>query len=101
MLIKDRHKLIDSKLVAAAFLLCFLVYFKFALVDKLDGLKGSQDNAKFIRRYVGIVLKKLFASRTTALIVNSCLGFCFFDTQGRKDSKGKSDSFYIRIAKRI
>ncbi|MBT9644926.1 hypothetical protein GPK69_03620 [Roseburia inulinivorans] len=48
-------------------------------------MKGSQDNAKFIRRYVGIVLKKLFASRTTALIVNSCLGFCFFDTQGRKD----------------
>lgn len=69
--------------------------------QKLDGLKGSQDNAKFIRRYVGIVLKKLFASRTTALIVNSCLGFCFFDTQGRKDGKGKSDSFYIRIAKRI
>ena len=42
-------------------------------------MKGSQDNAKFIRRYVGIVLKKLFASRTTALIVNSRLGFCFFD----------------------
>lgn len=41
----------------AAFLLCFLVYFKFALVNKLDGLKGSQDNTKFVRSYVCVVLK--------------------------------------------
>ena len=70
-------------------------------VNKLDGLKGSQDNAKFIRHYIRVVFNKLFPGGTTALIVNSCLGFCFFDTKGRKDSKGKSDSFYIRIAKRI
>lgn len=35
------------------------------------------------------------------MIVNSCLGFGFFEFQGRKDSKRERNSFNIGIAERI